>query len=239
MSKCKTVCFLSFKGGPGKSTIADMLQNRLESIGKSVILSLDIGQDAQGVNTGETINLSDAVMDIGYSDEEVSDGSAALEITKAIQEDYDYLIIDTPGEQTEDVKKIIDEGFDDIDYLIFPVMAGKRTRNATLDSFKILSVLEKIKSHQKILFVINRVYDEAMFETEKIKAEEYLSDFVEDFSNISYTYLYNTKALVAMEDNNASIDDLSAQNRVAYSVFKKRVNKTIDSILDFMEVQHG
>lgn len=49
------ILLINFKGGVGKSTIADMLNNRLSN---SILLNIDIAQDAESVNSSQTINIA-------------------------------------------------------------------------------------------------------------------------------------------------------------------------------------
>ena len=234
MAKGVKVAVVSFKGGVGKSTISDMLKNALEN---SVNLNIDISQDAEKINSGETINLSE-VFENDYTFEEIQDGGKTAATVETLSEVYDYVIIDTPGEQTNELIEVLSNSITINDFIVVPTTPGERSLNTTYTTLETLDGVELLKKGQKIIFVINQYEDDSDVEIEKKTITNFMEKSFGKKYDFYFTKLKYSKAVKTMEGTKKSIHDLKAKNILAYRKFEQRVAAMIQDVEKIMGVKN-
>jgi len=205
MKKLKKVAIINFKGGVGKSTIANLLD-----LPNKVVINLD-AQNAKNSNYSDTINYLELKDEYGINVQE------AMELLK--DEGKEWIVFDTPGSITQELLEIID----DIDYVIIPFTKGNRSKETTLDSIK--SLLE-VMDNDKVRFalILNMYQDESDIEEELEPIEKEVKKMLKDKYSCSATLKFS-KAVSTMEKTKKSIDELDLTNKIAYKAFKKRVKE--------------
>ena len=198
--KMKKILIASYKGGVGKSTIANFLGEKLNN---AIILNLDIYQDNNDFNSTNTIN-----MDINEDLEE---------ILKDLEKKYKYVIIDAGG---FDDKRLYDL---DIDLFIFVTRTDYRSIKTTIDTATTL--LSKSKSNKKeVMFLINQYENDKELETaiEILQEILNLSEIVAD--NFYSVAIKKSNAITTAINNKLSLNELYNQNKAAY----KKVNENFE-----------
>ena len=215
----KIIAVVNFKGGVGKSTIANILK-----LDNKVVINLDDAQDAQKINYTDTYNFSELKEEYGVETvEEAIDG--------AIESGKESIVIDTPGEIEEFIELL-----PKVDFFIVPFTPGERSIQATITTIEtidaILDADETIERKDKWLIVLNKYNnDEQLKELDKvfIKAKAVLGEKEVHKAELKYSAVIPT-----IERRQMSIDELVRQNAIAYGAFKKRVkalNKIISKII--------
>jgi len=231
MARGIKVVVVSFKGGVGKSTVSDMLDNKLPN---SVNLNIDISQDAERINSGETINLAD-VFENDYTFDEIQKGGKTAETVKTLSEVYDYIIIDTPGEQTNELIEVLENTMPDNDFIVVPTTTGERSQSTTFTTLDTLDGVGLLKEGQKIIFVINQYEDDSDVEVEKQAISNFMEKNFGKKYNFYFTKLKYSKAVKTMEGAKKSIHELKAVNILAYRKFEERVALMVQDIKGFIE----
>lgn len=230
MGKIIGIC--GIKGGVGKSTTANMLQSRLGDE-RSVIFSIDLTQDPEEFNSGNTLNLQDVLDDADFSVEDMTSGKAALEILMYLKEEYDYVIVDTPGQRTPEVTALFYNKGEIMDYSIAPVRVGGRSSKSTVYGFQHLIEYDLFDINKELFVVFNETPSD-IFEEEKVEMCKNFEEILGmDTSLITFASLPSSRAMRTME-NGFSIDDLSLKNKIAYKKFKQRADELTDKLLEFI-----
>ena len=216
--KVKKIAIVNFKGGVGKSTIANLLD-----LNNKVIINLDIAQDAQKINSDETYNFYSLKEEYGIDNIEEA-------IQGAIEGGKKNIILDTPGE----IEQFI-ESLPLIDYFIVPFTPADRSIEATITTIETINEIlndMKEKRNDKWCLVINRfLNDNDLNEFKNVydKAKKILKDKL-----ICKTNLKNSQVIPSMERKKMSLKDLIKENPIAYGVFKKRVTELNTNIKKFL-----
>jgi len=201
----KKVAVVNFKGGVGKSTIANLLD-----LPNKVVVNLDT-QDAKNSNYSDTVNYLELKKEYGVNVKET------LDILR--EESKEWIIFDTPGSITDELLEIMD----DIDYIIIPFTKGKRSKETTLETLK---ALLEVMDNEKVKFalVFNMYQDEKDIEGELKPLEDEVKKILGDKYRCSASLKFS-KAVSTMEKTQKSIDELDLTNKIAYKAFKKRVKE--------------
>ena len=191
-----------FKGGVGKSTIANFLAEKLKD---SYILNLDAYQDNQDFNSSKTLNVA--------FNEDLQDKI----------KDSGICIIDSGGFDDPRLYDI------DIDLFIFPTLTDKRSIKITLDTA--VTILAKSRSSKKtVMFVINNYFDEKRLKKAKELLKLGIQQALKDGKLIAdQLYLNEIKHSGAIEtaiDTRKSLSELYLKNKAAY----QRVNQEFEKL---------
>lgn len=224
------VLLANFKGGVGKSTIADMLANRLPN---SILLNIDIAQDAESINSSPTINIA-TVLTSEYTPEEIENQKLSIEILNMLKEAHDYVILDTPGEQTKELIDILSEAKECIDYIVIPTMPGKRTRITTFTTVNALFKSELLTVNHKLFYVINQYNSDSIVDNEINEIKNFMDNDLKIPVKYTFSKLKNSDAVITMEDSQKSISELRGECYIAYAAFEKRVNAFISDFITFL-----
>lgn len=233
MNQKKTIAVISFKGGVGKSSIANIISNRIKN---STILNIDFGQIASSVNSATTIDFGAS----SEGEQALSEDHSVSEILELLLEDdeCDVVIIDTPGDISEEFLDIIEK----VDHFILPFKPGPRSSNGTLETYKAIFGEGYISGHHKLSVVVNEyVSDEERDQEIRAMKEAFaLITLPDDLKvDISYTSLKVTMVMRTMEKTASSIDTLSAKNKMAYKAAKKRFDALSDDIIEHLELKRA
>lgn len=226
--KAKIVSAVNIKGGVGKSTIV----GNILKLPNSVIINLDEAQNPTSINSNsiETINYYD------YKDK-----VDIVTMIETLRENYDYIIIDTPGALNEEVLKILPL----INYFIVPFVEGLRSITATINVtvMEINEILEGLVVQGKMLnrkdkwaFVYNRYKNEFEFQVDKKELENIFKDILQErFKTLAG--LKNSDVIRHLENHGKNIEEFyNEQPTYCYkffgqaSIFNKKLYK------DFFEL---
>jgi len=199
----KIILVTSFKGGVGKSTISNNLGDKLKN---SIIFNLDFYQDAEDINTSNTINIGGEEDLIPY-------------INK--YSDKDYIIIDAGGFDDKRIYKL------DIDMFIFPLKSGYRSVKSTIDSVKI--IYDTYTRETNTIFIINEYKDEKEFKDTALL----MNDIVEEsdlFFNgeVKVMGVKYSKALRTVENTKNSISGIRKLGGILGYSFKNVDNNFVE-----------
>ena len=214
----------SIKGGVGKSTICDALGSFLD---ESVILNLDIGQRASEINACPTIDYSDIM----------NSGKTIEMILNELSLKYRYIIVDTPGEITEEVVAVIPF----IKHFIIPMTIGKRSRygiESTIEGFFNNEDLS-IDGNIKVMFLINAYKNLKKRDAAIVHFKTMYSQFkpANDIKLISkLSALDYSDAISSAEEAGESIVTLAQQNPGAYTKAMRKINAVCRTIEQHFEL---
>jgi MinD-like ATPase involved in chromosome partitioning or flagellar assembly len=205
IDKQKIVAIVNFKGGVGKSTIANLLD-----LPNKVVVNLDT-QNAKNSNYSETLNYLELKQEYGININET------IELLK--EEGKEWIVFDTPGNISEELLEVIDK----IDYVIVPFTKGKRSKETTIDS---INSLVEIMDNDNVKFtlILNMYQDEKDIDEELKPIEEEAREILQNQLKCSIGLKFS-KAVSTIEKEQKSIDELDLTNKIAYKAFKKRVNE--------------
>lgn len=221
MEKKKMIACINGKGGVGKSSILNILAPKVPN---SIILNIDFTQSADTINSAETVDFATLAEDHTIS-----------EIIETIFEEYDYIFIDTPGDVSAELMDIIDK----VDYFIMPFTPGKRTMDTTLETYATLFGEEFVTGEHKLCMVLNNYVsdDEKEIELNKMR-EEILKISLPTHlrMKIEFSSLRHTQVMKTIENQQESIENLSARNKIAYKTAHKRFNALTGDIIRFFKL---
>jgi cellulose biosynthesis protein BcsQ len=223
----------NFKGGVGKSTIAAALQNYINTFSSAIVFNIDIAQDATNSNEGKAINLTDPEIN-----------ATAVDIIEALmKEPVEYIILDTPGELSEEYLSIIHY----VDHFVIPFNVGSRAMSATVNTINSLFTADVTKDNVLATLVLNShqlIKRGKLDNTELTKLFNGIIDNIESdmFTcemEINVSHLPYSAAVETTENKQKSLSTLSLENRVAYRTALKRANELSESIINFKGEEDG
>ena len=214
------IMMLMFKGGIGKSALAHIINENLSAKG-SLILNLDMARDIKEYTSLEAINFTDFLED--------EPDMKSSELIDYLRKASNYITIDTPGEISN--QETID-ALGAVDLFVLPFGIDKEEQDMIITTLNttLLSDLELYPSDRtlNLLFVLNNYKDDSDLEV----AKEFMNSVYDTIDNrdcacpkvnVTFTYLKYSKAIRTMKKTRKSMNELSADNRVAYLVAKKRI----------------
>ncbi len=204
----KIILIASVKGGVGKSTVANILCNKLEH---SVILNLDPYQDAEDFNSARTINI-------------LPHTNLPNIIDKL---DEDFIILDARSFLDERLRTL------DIDLFVFMSRVGYRSLKTTADSAVSLCMYNWAKS---VLFLVNEVRNQKEVDIAGGMLSQMLEDL--NAENISFTSFAYSGAIKTLENRKVSISDLLAEGglfRKTYAPIELASIKLKNEILELLK----
>jgi len=208
------IAIVNFKGGVGKSTIANLLD-----LPNKLILNLDLAQDAKNINTSQTENFYQLKEEFG-----IENLNEAIE--GAFEAGIENVILDTPG-SVSDFMEVLDK----IDYFLIPFTPGERSIETTLNTIEIInSLLDEMTDNRKdkwILILNKYVLDDQVKELNILfdKAKGILEDRL-----IGKTKLKISQVIPRIEKDKISPKELIKISPIAYGTFNKRLKEMNEDI---------
>jgi len=217
--KANIIAIVNFKGGVGKSTIANLL-----NLPKKLILNLDDAQNAENINTEDTYNFQTLKEEYGV-------GNIKEAIDSAIESGRENIILDTPGEISNFI-----EILSYVDYFIVPFTAGDRSTDTTLRSIEVIdSVLddEQIRKDKWCIILNKFIVDKQMKELEDLfeEAGKILNDRLKCSTQLKFSQVVPT-----IEKTRENIKELAKRNPIAYTVFNKRIKEMNAAVSEFVKI---
>ena len=204
----KIILIASVKGGVGKSTIANILCNKLEN---SVVLNLDPYQDAEDLNSARTINIL-----------------PHTNIPNIIKKlDEEFIILDSRSVVDERLRSL------EIDLFVFMSRVGYRSLKTTADSAVSLCMYNWA-SH--VLFLVNEVRNQKEIDNASGILSQVLEDL--NSENISFTSFAYSGAIKTLENRKVSIVNLLAEGglfRKTYAPIEAASLKLKNEILELLK----
>ena len=200
----------NFKGGVGKSTTSDSLGYHL---GDSVILNLDLSQPSAEINACYTVDYINLI-----------DKYSINEVVKSLSEKYKNIIIDTPGENTNEVYEAIKLA----NKIVIPMTIGKRSRvktQKTLETF--FGEGTELSGDYKIYFFFNAYANKKKRDIAKEKFTEMYKEFKTDESVKIFSKLGtldHSDAISTAEEEGKSIFALAKEKPNVYKSILSKMN---------------
>jgi len=205
--KSKKIALVNFKGGVGKSTIANLLDYE-----GSIVVNIDM-QNASEINAG------DRTVDY-FADKEEFGVSSIKEMLDVLEESgVELIFIDTPGAVTDELLEI----FPELDYVVIVTNPNTRDISQTLNT-----LVELQGSDAKIILLHNKWHKDEDLENLK-ELENAAKELFKD-KYIGATDLKYSRAIPTIDKTKKNIMQLNAINKVAYTTAKKNILKMKEDI---------
>jgi len=193
----------NFKGGVGKSTIANFLAEKFGGY----VLSLDFYQKNKKFNFAKTIDVK--------PDEDIKDKIKT----------NDICIIDAGGFDDSRLYNI------DVDAFIFPTRTDELSIETTVDTA--VTALAKSKSKKKkAIFVINEYYTEQEKEEAAEKLQEILEKSIIDADEVYLNFIKRSNAVRTAIKYAAGLEELYNTNKAAYKKINEMFDELVQDIKD-------
>jgi len=208
--KSKKILIAGFKGGVGKSAIANFIGEFLEN---SLIVSLDFMQDAEEYNSSKTVNLPK---------------EADINSFFSSKKDIGYFMIDAGGFDDERLREI------DIDLLILPTKSGYKSIKTTVDSAVTFTPIDV-----PVMFILNDYLTEKeMSETLEI-LEDILKVSELELDNLYFFGVPHSAGIKSSENKNASLRELASQNKLMQRAYSKVIDTFTELTEEIKEIVKG
>ena len=221
VAKKRIIACVNTKGGVGKSSILNILQPAIKD---SIIFNLDFTANADR-NVAETVDFS-----------ELADGHEVSEILDVLLEEYDTIFVDTPGDISDELIEILDR----IDHFIIPTKVGARSIDGFKATCEAIFCGDLIDGKHKVSVIMNAFTDERIKEKEEGELSKYMSELPLSEGlqlKIDFSELKHTNAMLTVENSVKDINELSLKNKIAYKAAKKRFDRLVNDIADFMKLR--
>jgi len=224
---------IMMKGGISKSALSRIINEKLMvNEKKSVLLNFDYSKDAKDFTPFEALNFAE----LRYEDEDID----PLQLVKGLKEEYDYVVIDTPGEIGGETINTIDE----VDLFVIPYGVDVEE---TDDLFSTLEILmsQYERDTLNVVFVHSNYHEDEDIAIANAEVKPKIDALIQNRENRSlnvvhhYSQLKFSKVIRKMKKEKQSFDAIYQTNTGGYKKINKRVKAFISDLQKAIEAARG